>query len=450
MAMKRYGLFLADVGMQGQITFGSDVTENPSVVQQLSSIAGITWSNFEAVDESAFVLSQSSNAVNPNNPYQAPANYALLTITDAANANNSVRIPVAIQPVTIGTPDPVVTVQAGTQPFKLPYWVNGTSNQSVTWSITPSEGAGTIADDGTYTPPSSVNGVLQAEVTATSSADPTASTSVQLNLIPAGPIRIDSGSSTGGQDESGNLWLPDLGFETGGYADVNDSYPVNAWGNVPDASVFQTYKYTWGDDIVYKFHVPNGNYRVGLMLGIGGVTGKYYTGTWDNGLVWGGLNLEAQGQTANRNWNLGIPANFQGRTPETVFIPAKVTDTTLTIAIRATTGPTGHSAPIINGLMVTPDASSPHFAIDNQQIRLVTPGNSLQLYPVDWYTGSTDVNWSILQGPGTLTQSGLYVAPLNITVPQWVIVRVHGVQSNAIGTLTLMVPTPGSNVTLPN
>ena len=105
-ALKQYGMFLSDIGTEGTITASSDVTEDPEVTSELATIGNsrISYTNLEVVDESSLMLSRDSSAVNPNNPYQKPANYALLTVVDAGNPANQVQVPIAIQPVTVGTP----------------------------------------------------------------------------------------------------------------------------------------------------------------------------------------------------------------------------------------------------------------------------------------------------------------------------------------------------------
>ncbi len=155
-AMKQYGMFLADIGMQGQISFSSDVTRDTAITQQLASITGLSADNFEVVDESSLMLNPQLTVVNPANAYVKPNNSALLTVTDASNPANFVRVPIALQPITVGTPDPVLTVQAGTNPFPLAAWVNGTANQGITWSISPAVGAGSIDAQAHYTAPALV------------------------------------------------------------------------------------------------------------------------------------------------------------------------------------------------------------------------------------------------------------------------------------------------------
>ncbi len=377
-ALKEYGMFLADVGSEGHITASSDVTEDPQVVADLSAMNWrVDASNFEVVDESSFILSTNSNEVNPSNPYQKPANYALLTVSDLSNPVNIVKLPIAIQPVMVGTPNPTLTVQAGTPAFQVPYWVNGTSNSAVNWTITPAVGAGTIGPNGIYVAPLSVTGATTATITGTSVADPNASTSIEVTIIPAGVIRIDTGSQTSSVDESGNSWLPDLGFETGNHAVIDDNYPVNAWGQIPSVSVWQSYMYTYGDDLVYRFHVPNGNYKIELMYGVGECSGGYSTGASGDGLFNGPLNLEFQSRIAAANFDFGIATGHSCRKPSTEYIDAKVTDTNLVVGLRAVANAEGHSNPLLNGLVISPETNNHPIWIQLPQLPTILGGGPL-------------------------------------------------------------------------
>jgi hypothetical protein len=441
-ALKQYGMFLADIGMGGDITFSADLTRSPKAMNDVETLAGITADNFEMVDESSLILNSALNAVNPKNVYVKPGNSALLSVVDSANPANRVQIPIALQPVTVGTPEPALTIQAGSNPFRIKTWVNGSSNQNLNWIVSPSVGAGTIASDGTYTAPAFIPAMTEATLTASSQADSKATVAIHLTVLPPGPLRIDVGSAVSTVDQTGTAWLPDVGFEHGSFSDQNDWYPVNGWGGIPNQTQYQTYKYTWGDDIVYRFHVPNGNYRVALMFGQGGTNGQYTTGQWDNGLIWGPMNLEAQGQVAQHGWNLGIPTNYTGRKPATAYLPAKVTDTNLVIAVRALSGTTGHSAPFLNGITITPDASAAHLSVESQ-IHIVTGGTQLQLYTTDWYSGSNNVTWRIVNGPGVISSTGLYTAPLHVTTGQWVAIRALDSKTGLAATFTVYVPAPG-------
>ncbi len=433
-ALQQYGMFLADVGSEGSITLSSDVTENPSIVSAINHINGqVTYADFDVVDESSLILSSSSHQVNPSNPYETPANQALLTITDAVNPTNQVVVPIAIQPTMIGTPDPSIVVQAGTPAFNVPYWINGAGNHAVTWSISPATGAGTISSSGAYIAPASLTSLTQsATITITSVYDPNASTSLAVTLIPPGQIRIDSGSTSSTMDDSGNIWLPDLGFETGSFEMQNDAYGSNGeYNNMPNAGIWETSTHGWGDDIVYRFHVPNGNYKIGIMNCVPNNSGTYNPASnFDGDLDLEGLNLWAQQQIGAHNFDFGVLTNHQGRTPATEYIPAVVKDTNLIIAMRVITNQLGHSIPIINGLTITPDASAPHLAVDTQTQTTLPAGSSLQLYMVNWYMPDVSYYWQMAKGTGTVS-AGLFTAPASVPNTQLNSVVGVGYQSGA-------------------
>jgi hypothetical protein len=361
-ALKRYGMILAGSGVSSQISVSSDVTEDSRVYSALQQLAGagLTSWDFEAVDESRFILSPTSSAVNPSNGFQGPANFALLTITDAVNPKNSIQVPIALQAVAVGTPDPAMVVQAGTPAFQIPVWVTGTTNQNVTWSISQPTGAGSVSASSIYTAPATVTSPQTIVLQAISVADPRASTSIRLTIIPAGVVRIDSGSAVSLRDYTGQTWMSDLGFETGNYSVTPAGTPSNAW---PASAIWNSAMYTQGDDIVYKFHVPNGYYGIELMFGVGGCSGSYAGQSSNAGSIWGPLDLQLQGSTIFPGWNLGQQTRFTCQTPATASMTGQVTDTTLTIAVRATGGDGQHSTPLLNGLLITPLSSGSPFQI---------------------------------------------------------------------------------------
>ncbi len=179
------------------------------------------------------------------------------------------------------------------------------------------------------------------------------------------------------------------------------------------------------------------------MFGMGGTNGTYNTSTFDNGLIIGPMSFEAQGQVTDNFWNLGIPTNYTGRTPASVGLPAQVTDTNLVVAVRASTTSIGHSAPFLNGITVTPDSAPPSMTIDSQR-HIVLPGTSLQLHTTAWFTSTPTVQWRIVSGPGQITTTGLYAAPLSVTSGQWVVVRAQDLTTGLSASINLFVPAPGS------
>jgi hypothetical protein len=434
-ALKQYGMILADIGTSGHASVSSDVTEDPDVARALQQIgfSSIDYSNFEVVDESSLMLNVSSSAVNPRNPYVHPVNQAVLTIASLSDPTNFVTLPIALKSVTVGTPDPAIVVQAGTQTFPVQFWVNGTANQEVVWSIS-SPAAGAIDANGNYTAPTTVDSVVQATLTAQSVADPTASASVALSIFPQGYIHIDSGSAVSTVDELGYTWIPDMGFETGSFMEYNDNYPSNAWGKISNPIQTKSYMFTWGDDIHYRMHVPNGRYRVTFLFGAGDCTGNF------NSVTRGPIHLESQGNIVIQNWSLSAATHDTCRTPASVTIPATVTDTNLSLALRSVTTNDVQSAPIVNGLKMARYNAAPYYTIDAQQQKAIRVGNSIQLKPISWFAPSGPVNWSVVAGPGSISQSGVYTAPGAIAaqgVP--VTIQVASLNGRVTGQVQLMV-----------
>lgn len=384
-ALQQYGMILAGTGPENEIAFATDVTEDNGIVQALQTLTGgaLTSSDFEAVDESSLMLSSTSTAINPRNGFVSAARFAVLKITDAADASNVLQVPIALQPIMVGTPEPRLFVQAGTPGFQIPSWVTGSKSQSVTWSLNPSTGMGSISSSGVYTPPATVGSPQNVTITLTSPSNvvPFATANIYLTVIPEGTIRIDAGSASSTMDERGYTWLPDLGAETGNFSVVTDtSSAQNTWSGVYDPNIWQTYRVSEGNDILYKFRVPNGSYAVQMMFGVGECQGSFAGGGPQEGLIWGALDLQTQASIPDRNWNFANLIQWTCQTPETASMLAQVTDNTLTLAVRATGGNGQHSAPLLNGLTITPVGSS---AVSNSAFTLKTSlGGSLPTFNV--------------------------------------------------------------------
>ncbi len=450
-ALKQYGMFLADAGTGPTLTVSTDVQEDPPTMGALGQIsgAGIGMSNFEAVDESSFIVSNNSLQVNPTNPYQQPKSFAVVTATDQSNSTYQVNFPVALQGVIVGLPSPTMYILGGMSGYQLTSWVNGASNQNVTWTLT--SGVGTVTAGGLYTPPASATTTNHAVLTATSVADPAATASLYVTILPngtnpTGSIRIDAGNPNGTTDGSGNVWLGDQGFETGTYIQKLGDYPN--WPSLNSSTeryVYQSNGYTYGDDLMYNFVVPNGNYKVRLMLAQpynGCNPCVTYNPNWR-----APIHIEANGQIVQHNFDLGLPVGYAYATPVDVYIPAQVTNNQLTVALRAVlpdVPTTSSPSPILGGMVITPDTTPAHLAIDSQQQTSVKAGNSLQMYAAGWYM-SNAVTWSIT-GPGSISQTGLYTAPATATSSaQTVTVTISSSANPTIqATTTLTVPASGS------
>ena len=445
-ALQQYGMFLADNGGSGQIQADTDVFQDPTVSSALSEVssAKIGASYFEAVDESSLMVSATSHRVNPGNGYVTPPTYAVVTATDSLG--NATTLPISILPIVIGVPYTTMNIQAGTGGYQLLPWVNGTSNQSVAWTLT--SGAGTVTAGGLYTPPATVASQSSAVLTATAAADPNATASVYMHIIPAGlnpanSIRIDVGKAAGNSTDSlGNVWFPDtLGFETGAYSLQNDNYPAGTWGTAVDQALFQTYFYTYGDDITYgPFIVPNGNYKIGFGIAEGGCSGTFTEGVaFSNGLINGPFLLESQGQIGS-HFDLGKAVNYACRTPYTAYVPALVTNNVVYAAVRATGGDGSHSIPSLSAISIIPDATAAHLAIDTQYVTTTKAGSVIQVYAVGWYMSGA-VTWSV-SGGGSIDQTGTYTAPATVSANQTVTITATSTANSAITAAATLTVTP--------
>jgi hypothetical protein len=444
--LKQYGMIVADLGTGPNATVDTDVTEDPTAMAALGQIASanISLSNFEVVDESSLMVNSTSAQVNPTNGYVTPVSYAVVTATDQSNSNYEALYPVPLQGVNIGMYSPTMTIVAGMSGYQLSWWVNGTANQNVTWSL--ASGPGSVTTGGVYTPPSSVTSPTGAVLLGTSAADTSVATSVYVTVIPqgtnpAGSIRIDTGGF-GLTDGTGNVWMPDMAFEAGDYVQLTGDYPGWPAQSNPEINVYQSSGHTYGSDLVYNLVLPNGNYKVRLMFGqpyngSSASTCSPFNQTWH-----APLNLETQGQTQIHNFDFGLLVNYACATPTDEYIPATVTNNNLEVALRAVASDTQNIQPdpLLNGLEIIPDSAAPNLAIDTQQQTSVQAGNTLQLYAVGWYM-SNSVTWSV-SGPGTINSSGLYTAPATAPSPAQTltITATSTVNSSITTTATLTIP----------
>lgn len=430
-ALKTYGMILADTGSNNAVTVADDVWEDPAVGQALNEIraGGIAISNFEVVDESSLQFGASSYAVCPmnqtcmgaENTYVQPASQAMITATPASGS--ATMLPVALQGIAIGLGTPsVMPVLAGSYSFQIPFWVNGSSNQTVNWTLV--SGAGAVSSAGVYTPPATVSGStpIATVLQGTSAADPNVSVFLYLNVLPpgtspAGSIRIDSGASANTTDGNGNVWLADTGAE-GILETFASDYPN--WKTAdPLRIVYQSEDIAYGNELRYNVVVPNGNYKVHLLFGALQVTCTPPCSTWPSG----GLDthsfnpqmLETQGVMQAHYFDWGLKAGYAYTQPQDIFLPAKVTNNVLEVAVYALapdSGPVlapaaGQKLNSLNGLEILPDASAPHWSIDTGTQTTIASGQTLRpFYVTDWYTGVNDPTWTIVSGPSGATLNG--------------------------------------------
>ena len=231
--LKQYGLILGDGGYGWQVgtedTYREDIFGAwpiaASIFAELDG-AGVGPSNFEAVDESSLIVSPTSGATTKSE-----------TVVATASNGSSASMQVVLVGVTLNLPKDAIYIQAGTMAQQLVAYVNGSSNQGVTWSMNPTEG--TLTAGGLYTPPSSVSSTAVATITATSQANPNVTATMQLSVFPTGPIRIILGAKTPYTDSLGNVWQPRT--PTGGGGDNATYGAVGAQGTWTGTDI-QLYK----------------------------------------------------------------------------------------------------------------------------------------------------------------------------------------------------------------
>lgn len=411
--LKEYGLILADGGANWEVDISTDVTEDARVMAALHEVGGRgpRSSDFEAVNESPLMNSPASGDIKADSEFAQPDSYAIAVAINTRNPGDIKRIGVGLHAVTVGVPDPALWIQSGVSK-RLVAWVNGSANKGVRWSVAPA--LGSVTADGVYTAPE-VSKPAYALLTAASVADPNAKATVGLTVMPSGTIRIDIGNATHakdapnhfapdyGPDSEGHMWWRDQAGQVG-WGVVHDDWS-GPWGPAKNLPLYYTNRYSF-DDMVYKFTVPNGNYKITLFIA---QTECAWHSKFDPKNM-RPIKLEAQGQIVADSFDWGRPIEYTCRVPTSVEIPAKVTNGDLYFALRRVATQKSKGVPLLNAFSIERDTSPPHISIDPPGGITATMGQAIQFNAVAWYM-SNAVTWSIVKGPGAISEKGLYQAP---------------------------------------
>jgi hypothetical protein len=187
------------------VSLGQSVVISANVYDQ--SNQGATWTlnpvNFGTLTD------VSSSSVT----YTAPTDFTVptkITVTATSVSNPSViaSVQISVSPIVVAlTPFAPQTINAGEQLGIFPNVQNDTMNSGVTWTISPASGAGTLIDASssgvTYVAPASVSDPIRATITASSIANPSATSSVEITALAsgAGPnvaaVSVDGGPVVG-------------------------------------------------------------------------------------------------------------------------------------------------------------------------------------------------------------------------------------------------------------
>ncbi len=361
-ALKNYGVFAVDGGADMQVGVFADTATDWDTWQSMVEVNGngprvIRQTDMEVIDESmledldATSPGYQSHRVDPLNGVVTPDDF--VTVKACNSTPECSTMPVIIQGVTIGTEQTVgYSFMAGAPSHQIPYWVNGSTNTAVTFSMSPS--LGTLTSGGLYTPPSTSSTRQETVVTITSSADTNQTLHFPLYIYPQGGIRerfSNDINTNYGPDVSGNTWFISKGMMyrfTGSSSCDWRPYSVT-WAGTSDGGLYNVCGLDGNPaDHYYRFIVPNGTYTVKMLYGI--PTGQFPTGYWlegadTQGSLYSGSSA-ADPMTQSVYAFLGLsaetfdlcnvaPGSCPGSTALSITLPtATVTDNNLYAAVR--------------------------------------------------------------------------------------------------------------------
>jgi Malectin domain len=433
-AFAEYGLILADIGGSWQVQTENSVYDPTLAAAFIEIQQAMHNTDFEVVDESALMVSPDSGMINAGKGVDSPESVIVIA-TGSRGRQASTRV--ILQAATAGVETQWLAIQAGSAPVRLNAWVNGTANDSLSWTMKPA--LGSVSLSGVFTAPASVTGLQTATIQVSSRADPAVTASIGVSVLPRGSIHINSGSISDYTDTHGSVWYADmapgrpyLGLDQGRLYEYSYGF---SWRNTATPKLFNDWLV--GYDDVYRLIVPNGHYKVTFKL-------AEIHETKINARC---VDLEAQGQVVYQGWDTLARAGA----PDTaidVEVPATVTDGTLSFAIRdlgcspapvsfwTLPGYRQGFGPGLAAVQIDPVTPAPHISIDIPPSG-VTMGQKLSLHAIRWYAAG-DIRWSLVSGPGTIDATGLYTAP---ATPQNAAAIIRA-QSTADPSLTATVSLP--------
>jgi RHS repeat-associated protein len=137
----------------------------------------------------AVTWTANAGTINASGLYTAPSSITTpqtATITATSQADNSTTGTATVTlspPISVSVTPTTVTLFGG-QTKQFSATVNNASNKTVTWTMTPATGAGTISSSGLYTAPASIAAQQTVTITAKSQADNTTTGTATVTLSP--------------------------------------------------------------------------------------------------------------------------------------------------------------------------------------------------------------------------------------------------------------------------
>ena len=396
-ALKRYGMILTDGGSNYAIQTNANVTMNYALREALNEIffGSLRSRDFEVVDTTPLKIDDTSGAVAISNEYVTPSQYAEVIATDGSGNTTAVRV--NLQGVTVGVPEPTMTIWAG-HTVNLTASVTGAADTSVTWSMVPAVGTLNPAT-GEYTAPAAINTPTPFRITATSNADPTSTALIDAVAWPQGDgtLRLDLGH-TGSDfiDINGKKWWRDDWAAVEGFGGV--------WGGGPASSVYAETRYYYNDGRL-KWYLPNGHYKARIYMSVNTQGGPIQPDEFV-------CHVDSQGQIYRHDFSVGRVTNYSRYTGGYLDVPMNVTDGSAYLALRYR-GPNTIQNIYCSwaAVEISPDTSAPRLEIESGKASGdVSLMQTRQFYAASWFMPNT-VTWSIVSGPGTISATGLYTAP---------------------------------------
>lgn len=341
LAMKNYGVIIADGGTSYGLQADDDIFQDPNVRNAMTEIINSSLRNgdLEVVDTSSLKISTYSGAVNLSNGYVTPAQFAEATATDSLSVAGSARV--VLQGVVVGTPFPSMTIMAG-DAVQLTAWVTGSGTTTVSWSMSPS--VGTLSAAGLYTAPTGVTTPTTTRVTITSTAEATAVAYIDILVWPdadgnSGVIRMMPGKpSPDFTDGSSHKWW------SKDYARVRGYGAPGLWNGGPAATVYSDTRYAYSD-MTYRWWLPNGNYNLrmytSINTGSGALTSSDFVFHYDINGTLAYLDKPVMDIVGTARFTGGY-----------LDLPFTVTDGTAYFSIRNRTG--ANAYPSVSALEITP------------------------------------------------------------------------------------------------
>jgi len=358
-------------------------------------------------------------------------------------SGNTVTIPstfVPVETMSLGTQSVSVTVTpasanvkaGGTQQFTAT--VVGSTNTSVTWSISPATGAGTISSSGLYTAPTTVTTPLAVTITATSVANTAVKAPVTVNLLATPTVSawptasgitygqaLSSSTLTGGTASVAGTfaWTTPTTVPSGGTASQSVTFTPTASTNYATVAGTVSVTVVQGTPVITFTNSNTVVYRTPLTLAATSTSGVTPTFTEANG-------------------------TGSGTVSGTTFTPTAIGTVTITASVTATTNYKAGTAT----QTVTISAATPTVTVTSTSGAYGTP---LTLTATSTYlnngvataTGQA-VTYALISGPATLSGGVLTFTGLGSVVVTGSVSATgnFGAATSAHTTITVVQGTP--------